>query len=121
MKLLLDQGLPRKAAVILRDADIDTLHVGEIGLAIAEDVEIIEKGRQDNRTIITLDADFHALLALSRATNPSVVRIRIEGLKGEALAHLVKQILADWRAELLRGAVLTVQKDRIRMRYLPLL
>jgi predicted nuclease of predicted toxin-antitoxin system len=121
MKLLLDQGLPRKAAVILRDAGIDTLHVGEIGFATAEDVEIIEKGRQDNRTIITLDADFHALLALSRATNPSVVRIRIDGLKGEALAHLINQILADWGEELLRGAVLTVQKDRIRMRHLPML
>lgn len=121
MKLLLDQGLPRKAAVILRNAGIDTLHVGEIGLATAEDIEIIEKGRQDKRTIITLDADFHALLALSSATSPSVIRIRIEGLKGEALAHLINQILADWGKELLHGVVLTVQKDRIRMRRLPMI
>ena len=120
MKLLLDQGLPRKAAVLLRESGIDTLHVGEIGLATAEDITVIDKGRDENRTIITLDADFHAIIALSNAKNPSVIRIRIEGLKGEALAQLVQTILEDWQDKLTQGAIMTVQADRIRMRYLPL-
>ena len=38
MKLLLDQGLPRSAASLLRDVGIDTLHFGEIGLAAATDL-----------------------------------------------------------------------------------
>ena len=37
MKLLLDQGTPRSAAAILRGADFDAVHTGEIGLAEAED------------------------------------------------------------------------------------
>ena len=50
-------------------------------MSTAEDVEILERDRQDQQTIVTLDADFHALLALSGAISPSVIRIRIEGLR----------------------------------------
>jgi len=39
MKLLLDQGIPRSAATILRRASFDAVHTGEIGLAEAEDSE----------------------------------------------------------------------------------
>ncbi len=42
MKLLLDQGLPRSAASLLREAEIDTVHTGEIGYATAEDAMIMD-------------------------------------------------------------------------------
>ena len=121
MKLLLDQGLPRSAAALLRDAGIDTVHTGEIGYATAEDTAIIEQARQEERVIVTLDADFHALLALSGVASPSVIRIRIERLRAEALMELIQRVLSDWSSELAEGAALTVQPDRIRFRRLPLL
>ena len=121
MKLLLDQGLPRSAASLLRDAGIDAIHTGEIGYATAEDVAILERARQEDRVVVTLDADFHALLALAGASSPSVIRVRIERLRAEAIAELVQTILADWSSELERGAVLTVQPGRIRFRHLPLM
>lgn len=80
MKLLLDQGLPLSAAALLRDTGVDTLHVGEIEMSEAEDVEIIQRARDEGRAVATLDADFHTLLALDEATSPSVIRIRIERL-----------------------------------------
>ena len=61
MKLLLDQGLPLSAATLLRSEGIDTIHVGEIGMSEAEDVEIIQRAREERRVIATLDADFHTL------------------------------------------------------------
>ncbi|WP_265272978.1 DUF5615 family PIN-like protein [Nostoc sp. KVJ3] len=40
MKLLLSEGLPLSTAALLRDAGIDTIHVGEIGMSEAEDAEV---------------------------------------------------------------------------------
>ncbi len=120
MKLLLDQGVPRSAARLLREAGIDTLHTGEIGYATAEDADILQLGREQERVIVTLDADFHALLALSGATTPSVIRVRIAGLRGEALAELMQAILAQCEEALEQGAVVTVQEGRLRLRQLPL-
>ena len=93
IKLLLDQGLPRSASRLLCKAGIDTIHVAEIGFSTAEDREILAKAKEDNRVVVTLDADFHALLALSGAISPSVIRIRIERLKAEAMSNLLLSML----------------------------
>jgi predicted nuclease of predicted toxin-antitoxin system len=120
MKLLLDQGLPRAAAVILREDGVDAVHTGEIGYATAEDAEILEHARREGRVVVTLDTDFHALLALSGASSPSVIRLRIEGVRAVALTGLLHRIIRDWRRELELGAMLTVQPGRVRVHHLPL-
>ncbi len=43
MKLLLDQGLPRSAAALLRDAGIDALHVGEIAMSEPKTSQLSQK------------------------------------------------------------------------------
>ncbi|MBI1921575.1 MAG: DUF5615 family PIN-like protein [Geobacter sp.] len=40
-KLLLDQGLPRSTAFLLRMRGWDVVHVAEIGLSAAKDLEIL--------------------------------------------------------------------------------
>ena len=120
MKLLLDQGIPRTAAARLRTLNINAVHTGEIGLATAEDAEILEKARQESRIVVTLDADFHMLLALTHAVSPSVIRIRIEGLKAPAMVELILKILPEWEEDLNNGVMLTVLPDCIRMRRLPI-
>jgi len=119
MKLLLDQGLPRSAAALLRSHEIDAIHVGEIGFSNADDKTLIHLAEQQDRIVVTLDADFHAILALSGLGKPSVIRIRIEGLKAEPLVFLLQALLAERGAELVRGSLVTVQPNRVRIRYLP--
>lgn len=120
MKLLLDQGLPLSAAALLRDAGIDTLHVGEIGMSEAEDAEIIQRAREQERVVTTLDADFHTLLALDEAISPSVIRIRIERLRAQAMTDLLLMVIAECEEELEQGSAITVEPSRIRIRRLPL-
>ena len=120
MKLLLDQGLPRSAVRHLAGMGIAAEHVGDLGMATATDADILEAARQRQAVVVTLDSDFHALLAISRAVSPSVVRIRIEGLKGEPLATILQRVLTATGTELEAGAVVSVTTDRIRVRRLPI-
>jgi predicted nuclease of predicted toxin-antitoxin system len=120
MKLLLDQGLPLSAAVLLRDAGIDTIHIGEIGMSEAKDAEIIQRAKEEERTVVTLDADFHTLLALEEAISPSVIRIRIERLRAQAFTNLLLIVIAECEEDIEQGSAITVEPSRIRIRRLPL-
>ncbi len=104
----------------LRANGFDVVHTGEVGMATATDEELVAYAYRDGRTVITLDADFHALVALSNATSPSVVRVRIEGLRGGDLALLVERVLALCLDDLRKGAMITVSESRVRVRLLPL-
>lgn len=119
MRLLLDQGIPRTAAVVLRDMGHDAVHVSDIGMSRAADAEILELAAGERRCVVTLDTDFHAWLAVLGAHEPSVVRIRAEGLDGTAMAHVILRILLLCQEQLEEGAVATFKDDRVRIRRLP--
>lgn len=120
MKLLLDQGLARSTASRLREQNTPCIHAGEIGLAKADDEQLITHARCNDLIIVTLDADFHALLALSGERKPSVIRIRVEGLKAETTAHLLLKILKEIGRDLKEGAAVSVNDDSVRVRRLPI-
>jgi predicted nuclease of predicted toxin-antitoxin system len=80
--------------------------------------EVLDVGRQEGLVVVTLDADFHPLLALSRVTRPSVIRIRIEGLRGEGLARLLVSVLQICNTRL-KGV--SVTENGVRIRRLPVL
>jgi predicted nuclease of predicted toxin-antitoxin system len=119
VKLLLDQGLPRTAATDLAKLGWDVVHVGEIGLAAATDQEILRRALAEQRAIVTLDADFHTILALENASGPSVIRVRIEGLRGVELAALILRVVQACEADLNAGAMVTVKEAGVRVRALP--
>jgi predicted nuclease of predicted toxin-antitoxin system len=89
-------------------------------MSSATDAAILEAARDRDSIVATLDADFHQLLAATCATMPSVVRIRIEGLKGDRLAKVLSQVVTHAGQELAAGAAVSVTRNRIRVRLLPI-
>lgn len=120
MKLVLDQGLPRTAATILTDSGHSTVHVGDIGLGEAADRAIIDYAVHERRHIVTLDTDFHAIIAVSGAQGPSAIRVRVEGLRARELASLVLGVLERCGREIESGALVSVNEHSIRLRKLPI-
>lgn len=120
MKLILDEGMPFGAASMLREAGIDARHVLELKMGGASDEAILEKARLDRAVVATLDADFHQLLATTGADLPSVIRVRIEGLRSRQLADLLAGVLKQVGKEGLIGVAISVGHKRVRIRRLPI-
>jgi predicted nuclease of predicted toxin-antitoxin system len=87
----------------------------------ATDIEILGAARTQQRICVTLDADFHTHLAVTNATSPSVIRLRIEGLKAEELALLLINVWPQIQNHVDPGAaMITITDQNVRIRSLPI-
>lgn len=118
--VLLDQGLAPRAAVLLAERGINSVHVSEIGLAGAQDVEILQAARDSGRVCVTLDHDFHTHLAIAGHGSPSVILLRVEGLKAQEQADAIAAICLHCEAALTEGAAVSADGSSVRIRRLPL-
>lgn len=119
--LLLDQNAPFAAASMLRDQGLDAVHARDLGLSRAPDIEILEAAALAGRVVVTHDADFSQLLALSGRTTPSVVHLRREFETNEEFVACVMAVLAVANDDLTTGAIASVDERSIRIRLLPVL
>jgi len=113
-------GLARRAAELLREAGHDAVHLSERGLQRLDDEQILALAREEQRIVVTLDADFSALLALGGALAPSVIHVRIEGLPSWAAAELIRNVAGSIGSDLSRGCVASVSARGTRVRHLPI-
>jgi predicted nuclease of predicted toxin-antitoxin system len=120
LSILLDEGLPWRAAQWLRDHGVDALHTRELGLASATDAKILMRASLEHRTCVTLDHDFHAILAETGASTPSVILIRTQQTSYEETGKLILKLLAEVSNHLEAGVAITATRRGIRLRHLPL-
>ena len=120
MRLLLDQNIPYLAAAKLRSMGHEAIHAVEIGFSFEPDSAYVSLGIAEDRVIVTFDADFHAILARTNHSRPSVIRIRIQNADEQQVAHLVDKLCWQYERPLLDGCALSTDGESHRMRMLPL-
>ena len=64
---------------------------------------------------MTLDADFHTILAVSCAIGPSVIRVRLQGLGAPETVALDRKVLAGFEGDLMRGSLVTVKARKLSL------
>jgi predicted nuclease of predicted toxin-antitoxin system len=79
---------------------------------MASDPEILTYAREQGSVVVTLDADFHAILAVSGAVDPSVIRIRLQGLNAAAVVRVICDVMGKHAAELAQGCMITVKQRK---------
>ena len=119
VRLLLDQGIPAEAALLFRESGCDCQHIPELGMHKAEDEEILAFAQDHGCVVVTLDADFHALVAVRGLSSPSVVRLRREGCRAEAVFEILGPVLRRNQADLENGALISVKEHRVTCHRLP--
>jgi predicted nuclease of predicted toxin-antitoxin system len=65
MKLLVDNQLPAALAVHLRSWGLDCVHVLDLGLNTADDLEIWNRAAAEGRIVVSKDEDFLVLASRS--------------------------------------------------------
>lgn len=120
MRLLVDMNLSPRRINRLADAGIEGVHWYKVGLPVASDTEIMAYARADDYVVLTHDLDFSAILAATAGDRPSVVPIRSEDVSPEGIGAAVIDALRQAEADLARGAPISVDPRRRRLRMLPL-
>ena len=60
MKLLIDESLSARVAVLLVEVGHDAIHVGDLNLLGAPDTAVMDAARRDRRCVVSVDTDFGA-------------------------------------------------------------
>jgi predicted nuclease of predicted toxin-antitoxin system len=102
------------------DLGIEAAHWSDLGTGNAPDAEIMAFAKTHDHVVFTHDLDFSAILAATDGGKPSVVQLRSEDVSPEAVGQAVVDAVRQTADELDRGALLTVEPSRMRLRLLPL-
>ncbi|MDB9420545.1 MAG: hypothetical protein EWV55_06950 [Microcystis viridis Mv_BB_P_19951000_S69] len=120
MKFLGDMGISPRTIALLREQGYDAIHLIEENLEKMTDQNILDKARQEERILLTVDLDFAQLLAISGDSLPSVILFRLGNVSREVVNRRLLAILNDYATELTNGLIISVTDVSIRLRHLPI-
>jgi predicted nuclease of predicted toxin-antitoxin system len=120
MKFLIDMNLSPRWSGILQAEGWDSVHWSQVGIASAPDHEVMQWALGEQRVVLTHDLDYGAMLAATKASGPSVVQVRTQDVRPEALAPQLIPTMRQYESELDAGTLLIVDEAKSRARLLPL-
>jgi predicted nuclease of predicted toxin-antitoxin system len=119
MKILIDMNLSPDWVKVLENAGWETVHWSTVGDIRAADDVIMSWARERGYIVFTHDLDFGVLLALTQAESPSVIQARTQDVFPDVFGGRLIKVLREHESTLEKGALLTVDEEKSRVRILP--
>jgi predicted nuclease of predicted toxin-antitoxin system len=120
IKILVDMNLPPRWVSVLKAEGWDTVHWSSAGSPGAADAEILRYATDGGYAVLTHDLDFGAILAATGGNAPSVIQVRTQDVFPEAIGPLVIAAVKQFKDEIEKGVLISVDENRSRARLLPL-
>lgn len=120
MRLVIDMYLSPDWVAVLTKAGHTAVHWSTVGSPAAKDREILAWAREREQVVFTHDLDFGAILAATHADSPSVLQVRTQDPTPEHCGQTITATLARHADVLAKGALVSVDQNRARVRILPL-
>ena len=120
MKFVIDMNLSPRWVTYFNQNGWDAVHWSEVGNANDPDELIFDWAKKNSYIVFTHDLDFGAILAATKADAPSVVQVRTQDVLPNSLSVRLFKIIIQFESTLEKGALLTVDELKARIRVLPL-
>ena len=120
IKLLVDVSLSPAWVDVFTKHGFVAVHWSELGDPRAIDRAVMAWAREHGYAVFTHDLDFGALLALTRATGPSVIQVRAHDVLPAHLEETVVTTIRAYTSLLSTGAIVTIYESRGKVRVLPI-
>jgi predicted nuclease of predicted toxin-antitoxin system len=117
MKFLTDQDVYGTTVRFLRGLGHEVVPIAQLGLARAEDVDLLRVAHEQGPLFITRDRDFGGLVFVA-GRGPGVIYLRILPSTQNAVHAELERVLALYSEEELRRAFLVIEPGRHRIRRL---
>jgi predicted nuclease of predicted toxin-antitoxin system len=115
MKFLADQDVYAATIGVLRGLGHDVATAAQLGLAQAEDAELLRVAHQDSRIFVTRDRDF-GVLVFVHGSGPGVIYLRILPSTQAAVHAELARVLSLYTEPELQASFVVVEPERHRMR-----
>ena|SRR3989344_8943942 len=116
MKFILDANIPYSTKQIFPKSD-KVFHVRDIGLAEANDYEIIKRALKEGAVLVTRDLDFANIILYPVDTHCGVIAIRVPSyFTAPEINKVLKSFFATVDKKTLAGALTIVEPGQYRIR-----
>lgn len=113
MKVLLDTCVWGGVRLELQSAGLDVIWAGDWS-EDPGDEDILNRAYQEGRVLITLDKDFGELAVVRH--QPHVGIVRLVNLSAQQQGTICLKILKTYENDLNQSSIITVDKQRVRIR-----
>jgi predicted nuclease of predicted toxin-antitoxin system len=115
MKFLADQDVYAVTVGFLSGLGHDVVRAAELGLARANDAELLRVARQQERIFVTRDRDFGALVFV-HGSGPGVIYLRVLPSTQNAVHAELERVLTLYSERELQASFVVIEPGRHRMR-----